>query len=87
MVCKRMHNMNYSTKLWIRFPLPSCGDEDTIDAPLRGKASVVPGFMNALLAASTRLMPRQLAAMSADRFMAVGVGMSRRCGVSHAWRK
>ena len=47
MVCKRMHNMNYSTKLWIRFPLPSCGDEDTIDAPLSGKASVVLGFMNA----------------------------------------
>ena len=37
-----------------------------------GKASVVPGFMNALLAESTRLMPRQLAAMSADRFMTVG---------------
>ena len=36
--------MNYSTKLWIRFPLPSWGDEDTIDALLRGKASVVPAI-------------------------------------------
>ena len=43
-----------------------------IDALLSGKASVVPGFMNALLAESTWLMPRQLAAMSADRFMTVG---------------
>lgn len=43
-----------------------------IDAMLDGKASVVPGFMNALLAQSTRFMPRQLAAMSADRFMRMG---------------
>ena len=33
-----------------------------IDALRSGKASVVPGFMNALPAASTRRMPRQLAA-------------------------
>ena len=36
-----------------------------IDALLSGKASVVSRFMNALLAASTRLMPRQFAAMRA----------------------
>ena len=36
-----------------------------IDALLSGKASVVPGFMNALLAESTRLMPRQLAVQTA----------------------
>ena len=35
------------------------------------KASVVPGCMNALLAASTRLMPRQFAAMRADRLMQI----------------
>ena len=43
-----------------------------IDALLSGKASVVPGFMNALLAESTRLLPRQLAAMSAEWSMTVG---------------
>jgi short-subunit dehydrogenase len=45
-----------------------------VDALLKGKASVVPGYKNAALAQSTRLMPRQLAAMSADRFMRVGSG-------------
>ena len=35
-----------------------------VDALLKGKASVVPGYKNAALAQSTRLMPRQLAAMS-----------------------
>jgi len=39
---------------------------------LKGKASVVPGYVNAALAQSTRFMPRQLAAMTADRFMTVG---------------
>jgi len=43
-----------------------------IDALLGGKASVVPGFKNAALAQSTRLMPRQLAARMADRLMRVG---------------
>ena len=43
-----------------------------VDALLKGKASVVPGYTNAALAQSTRLMPRQLAAMSADRFMTMG---------------
>ena len=43
-----------------------------VDAMLKGKASVVPGYKNAALAQSTRLMPRQLAAMSADRFMTMG---------------
>jgi short-subunit dehydrogenase len=38
-----------------------------IDALLSRKASVVPGFMNARLAESRRLLPRQLAAMSADQ--------------------
>ena len=37
-----------------------------VNAMLKGKASVVPGYKNAALAQSTRLMPRQLAAMSAD---------------------
>lgn len=43
-----------------------------VDAMRKGKVSVVPGFMNALLTASTRLMPRQLAAMSAERLMTAG---------------
>lgn len=43
-----------------------------VDAPLKGKASVVPGYKNAALAQSTRLMPRQLAAITADRLMTMG---------------
>ena len=43
-----------------------------VDAMLKGKASVVPGFKNAALAQSTRLMPRQLAARATDRFMTMG---------------
>jgi uncharacterized protein len=43
-----------------------------VDAMLKGKASVVPGYKNAALAQSTRLMPRQLAAMATDRFMTMG---------------
>jgi len=38
----------------------------------KGNASVVPGYKNAALAQSIRLMPRQLAAMSADRLMTIG---------------
>jgi len=45
-----------------------------VDAMLKGKASIVPGYKNAVLALSTRLTPRQLAAMSADRFMTIGSG-------------
>lgn len=43
-----------------------------VDAPLKGKASVAPGYKNAALAQSTRLMPRKLAAMTADRLMTMG---------------
>ena len=43
-----------------------------IDALLKGKASIVPGYKNAALAQSTRLMPRQLAALTADRLMKTG---------------
>jgi short-subunit dehydrogenase len=43
-----------------------------VDALLKGKASVVQGYKNAVLAQATRLMPRQLAAMVADRCMATG---------------
>lgn len=47
-----------------------------VDALLEGKASVVPGFKNALAAQMARLLPRQLAAMAADRFMTVGAPSS-----------
>lgn len=40
-----------------------------IDAMLRGKSSVVPGFFNALTAWSNRLIPRRLAAALAYRLM------------------
>ena len=40
-----------------------------IDALLRGQTSLVPGFMNAVTAFSTRLMPRQFAAALAHRTM------------------
>lgn len=40
-----------------------------IDALLRGKSSVVPGFLNAMTAWSTRLMPRRLQAAVAYRLM------------------
>jgi hypothetical protein len=42
-----------------------------IEAMLKGKASVVPGIMNALTAFSTRLMPRSFAAALADRLMTI----------------
>jgi uncharacterized protein len=45
-----------------------------VDAMLKGKASVVPGFKNAAVALSMRFMPRQLAAMAAERSMVVGSG-------------
>lgn len=41
-----------------------------IDAMLRGKSSVVPGFFNTLTAWSNRLIPRSLAAALAYRLMA-----------------
>ena len=40
-----------------------------IEALLKGKASVVPGAMNAVMAWSTRLLSRQAAAAMGDRFM------------------
>lgn len=40
-----------------------------IEAMLKGRSSVVPGFANALAAWSTRLMPRRLAAAVAERTM------------------
>lgn len=43
-----------------------------IDALLKGKASVVPGYINAALAEATRLMPRQFAAMAAEQMMKIG---------------
>jgi uncharacterized protein len=43
-----------------------------VDALLSGKASVVPGYKNVLAAQATRLLPRQLAAMAADRFVTLG---------------
>lgn len=43
-----------------------------IEAMLRGRPSIVPGWMNALLAWSNRLLPRRLAAALAYRTMTVG---------------
>jgi short-subunit dehydrogenase len=42
-----------------------------IDKMLQGRSSVVPGFLNSLLALSTRLIPYRVSAMFAYRFMTI----------------
>ena len=42
-----------------------------IDKMLQGRSSVVPGFLNSVLALSTRLIPYQTSAMFAYRFMTI----------------